>query len=79
MFAYCDGSSFTSDRADPIPVKDKLIYFRGYRNLKAIVKDLLKNKGMDTAEQIMLVGCSAGGKTNKKNIMNEKYMYTCVY
>lgn len=62
MLAYCDGSSFTSDREDPVPVKDKLIYFRGYRNLKAIINDLIKNKGMNVAEQVMLVGCSAGGK-----------------
>jgi len=61
LMAYCDGASFSGDRADPINVDGKLIYFRGFRILKAIMKDLLENKGLNKATEVLLSGSSAGG------------------
>ena len=61
LFAYCDGASFTGDREDPIEVQGKKIYFRGFRILKALVKNLLDVQGMSKATDVLLTGCSAGG------------------
>jgi len=61
FMAYCDGASFAGDLADPIRVNGKLIYFRGYRNLKAIMNDLLHERGMNKATEVLLCGSSAGG------------------
>ena len=61
LFAYCDGAAFAGDVEDPVEVDGKLIYFRGLRNLKAIMNDLLENKGMNRATEVILSGGSAGG------------------
>ena len=48
---------------DPIIVPDKntTLWFRGHRNLIAILDDLLYNKGMMKATDIIVGGCSSGG------------------
>jgi len=60
-FAYCDGASFAGELSDPIIVQGKPVYFRGLRILKAIISDLLNNKGMNKATDVFLTGESAGG------------------
>ncbi|XP_022737900.1 pectin acetylesterase 8-like isoform X2 [Durio zibethinus] len=55
---YCDGSSFTGDVAAVNPVTN--LHFRGARVWLAVMEDLL-GKGMRSAENAVLSGCSAGG------------------
>lgn len=53
---YCDGASFNGDAQD----KDAQLEFRGQRIWSAAMEDLM-SKGMSSAEQALLSGCSAGG------------------
>ncbi|KAL1532305.1 Pectin acetylesterase 8 [Salvia divinorum] len=55
---YCDGSSFTGDVEAVNPATG--LHYRGARVFLAVVKDLLA-KGLKSAENAMLSGCSAGG------------------
>eukprot|EP01052_Picozoa_sp_SAG31_P043295 SAG31_NODE_7166_length_1768_cov_2.164170_2_plen_312_part_00 len=62
---YCDGSSYTSDREEPVSVAatgDK-IFYRGWRILNALIDDWLMQQGMDKAGAVILSGTSAGGLT----------------
>lgn len=43
---------------------------RGYRNLKAIVNHLNKEKGMSTATDVILTGCS-GNKIDSACVCNQ--------
>jgi len=61
VFAYCDGASFTGSRIDPVHVKGKTIYYRGFYNLKGIIHTLLTEFGMNKATEVILAGGSAGG------------------
>jgi len=61
VFAYCDGASFTGAAEEPVVVNNTKLYFRGYFNLQAIMKDLLTNRGMKWATEVLLSGESAGG------------------
>jgi len=56
---YCDGASFSGDAEGEAENGTKL-YFRGLRIWEAVVDELME-KGMDTAKQALLAGCSAGG------------------
>ena len=44
-----------------VPNNNVSLWFRGHRNLIAILDDLLVNKGMMNATDIILGGCSSGG------------------
>jgi hypothetical protein len=69
---YCDGGSFSGNREDSVDTPQyrwpngstsgpvKTLWYRGSRNLDAIVDDL-KVKGMRNASLAVLGGCSAGG------------------
>eukprot|EP01147_Barroeca_monosierra_P004998 gene4997-6947_t len=57
---YCDGSSYSGDRSDPILVKGEKIYFRGFRILNAVLNALMA-RGLSAATDVLLTGCSAGG------------------
>ena len=72
---YCDGGSFSGNREDPVIVSgsgvpaaevNRTLYFRGQRNLDAVI-DELRSRGMGTAAgggeggMAVLAGCSAGG------------------
>ena len=61
FLAYCDGASFSGDVAEPVKVAFGVVYYRGHRILLATIKDLLKNKGLDKATDVFVVGDSAGG------------------
>lgn len=58
---YCDGSSFTGDveKVDPATK----LHYRGARVWQAVVDDLLA-KGMNSANNALISGCSAGGLTS---------------
>ncbi|KAL8138824.1 hypothetical protein V2J09_004825, partial [Rumex salicifolius] len=58
---YCDGSSFTGDVEAVNPVTK--LHFRGSRIWLAVMEELLA-KGMKSAENAILSGCSAGGLTS---------------
>ncbi|CAO2182078.1 unnamed protein product [Urochloa humidicola] len=56
---YCDGASFSGNAEGEAEDGTKL-YFRGLRIWEAVIDELMK-KGMNTAKQALLTGCSAGG------------------
>lgn len=66
---YCDGWSFASDRALPsvVPVTNAsgsfnvTAHFRGRAVLEAVRADLIANRGMGAASEVVVGGCSAGG------------------
>merc|ERR1712113_966838 len=60
---YCDGASYSNNLDDPVFITEKnvTLYFRGHRNLMAIIDDLLINKNMMNATDIIIGGCSSGG------------------
>ncbi|GKU89313.1 hypothetical protein SLEP1_g3466 [Rubroshorea leprosula] len=55
---YCDGASFAGD--GKFDNGTSLLYFRGQRIWEAIIRDILR-KGLATAGNALLSGCSAGG------------------
>ena len=57
----CDGSSFTSARRSVKDVGGEEIYFRGKYILDEIVLDLLENRHLGLATEVVVSGCSAGG------------------
>eukprot|EP00966_Prymnesium_polylepis_P063037 1463027-Prymnesium_polylepis.1 len=64
---YCDGNSFSGNRADPVYVagptsgkSPKPLYFRGRRILDAVLDTLAADYGLRTATDVLLTGCSAG-------------------
>ena len=62
---YCDGFSFASDRSAPsiVPVNatyNATLWFRGLAILESIRDDLL-TRGMGSATDVVVGGCSAGG------------------
>ena len=58
---YCDGASFSGDAAEPNTKTGTTLYFRGRRVLDAMIDALLANHGLDTAEEVLVSGGSAGG------------------
>eukprot|EP01047_Picozoa_sp_COSAG01_P037282 COSAG01_NODE_2954_length_6801_cov_3.612951_1_plen_737_part_00 len=60
---YVDGGSFSGNRSAPVfdPATNRTLYFRGKRILRAVLLDLLGSRGMRSATQMVLSGCSAGG------------------
>ncbi|MCD7457874.1 hypothetical protein HAX54_036487 [Datura stramonium] len=55
---YCDGGSFTGDVEQVDPGTG--LHYRGARIFKAIMEELLA-QGMNTSQNGVLSGCSAGG------------------
>jgi len=56
---YCDGGSFAGD-AEGKDRNGTKLFFRGLRIWEAVVDELM-GKGLATAKQALLSGCSAGG------------------
>ena len=59
FFPYCDGASFSGNRAKPLKFKKKLLYFRGHRIMDVLLDELLQ-RGIGNASEIILAGRSAG-------------------
>jgi hypothetical protein len=58
---YCDGGSFSGNRAEPYKTSSgKLLYFRGKNILEATIQSLL-GSGLSTATHAIFAGASAGG------------------
>mmetsp|Transcript_8619 Transcript_8619/g.26759 ORF Transcript_8619/g.26759 Transcript_8619/m.26759 type:complete len:449 (-) Transcript_8619:23-1369(-) len=65
---YCDGASFSGDVDSPVQVAagthggaNGTVYFRGHRILQRIFEVLMDDYGLDSATDVLLTGCSAGG------------------
>jgi len=58
---YCCGGSFTGDRTDPITVNGSQVWFRGRRNLVALLSYLTEQHGLADATEVLVSGGSAGG------------------
>jgi len=58
---YCDGSSFSGNLENAVVFNNTNLFFRGIRVLNANFADLLQNRGLSNANQVILTGCSAGG------------------
>lgn len=64
---YCDGSSFTGSRAEPVPApsaKNGTLLFRGHANLLATlraVQQLYLQNGKTPLRELVVTGGSAGG------------------
>ena len=62
---YCDGGSFTGALSNqPVQYKNGTFYFRGRGIFDGLFDDLLGNRGMDKATELLYSGCSAGGLTS---------------
>ena len=62
MFWYCDGGSFTGDRVEPaVSSNGKQVWFRGRRNLDAMLHYLRDQHNLGDATEVLLSGGSAGG------------------
>eukprot|EP01083_Nonionella_stella_P088551 246872_1 len=66
ILEYCDGSSLSSDLAEPITITNQSghsvkLYHRGYRILTSFIKHLYYNKGLNASTDIIISGESAGG------------------
>jgi hypothetical protein len=59
-FKYCDGASFSGNNDTVTPVNGTPLYWRGYRNLLAYLKDL-NTKRLQAGTDFVISGCSAGG------------------
>lgn len=58
---YCDGSSFSGNRSDPVQVEGSLLYFRGFRILDSTISELLSDTDLKEASHVVFSGTSAGG------------------
>mmetsp|Transcript_29258 Transcript_29258/g.82555 ORF Transcript_29258/g.82555 Transcript_29258/m.82555 type:complete len:501 (+) Transcript_29258:326-1828(+) len=65
----CDGSSFTSSKTEPYYTDDdgdddddnNFVYLQGHFILESVMADLLEQKYLGHAEEVVIGGCSAGG------------------
>ncbi|CAI5494514.1 unnamed protein product [Closterium sp. Naga37s-1] len=60
---YCDGGGF-SGRRGPVRVhgRNVTLYLEGWKIMKAVLNDLLTNRGLHSATSLLLSGASAGGQ-----------------
>ncbi|GJP51865.1 hypothetical protein CLOM_g10994 [Closterium sp. NIES-68] len=59
---YCDGGGYAG-RAGWRQVNESTsIYMDGWRIMKAVLSDLMDQRGLKSATQVLLSGCSAGGQ-----------------
>jgi len=58
---YCDGASFSGSNSTVTNYQGDNLYFRGAHILNAVIVDLLTNRGLNMATDVVISGCSAGG------------------
>ena len=63
IYTYIIGFGGNRDEPDIVTVNNEqvLLYSRGHRILKGVYKDLLNNRGLSNATDIVITGSSAGG------------------
>ena len=52
------------------------LHWRGKHILKAMIDDLLNNRGLAKATDIVISGCSAGGLASKTHTLTHTHIYT---
>ena len=73
-FAYCDGTSQTSDRDEPLVVRGKPVHMRGRALLDAHLHELeMHYNFLSTATEVIVSGTSAGGMST---FMHSSYIKT---
>jgi len=61
-FKYCDGGSFSGSNASATTIGGgKQLHFRGKHILNGGITDMLQHRGLATAAEVVVSGCSAGG------------------
>jgi len=60
-FKYCDGNSFSGSNSSTTDVGGTTLHWRGKHILRAGITDLLTNRGLANASDVVVSGCSAGG------------------
>jgi len=58
---YCDGGAFSGSNATSTAVSNTTLWFRGKHVLKAMMGDLVGNRGLAAGTDVVVSGCSAGG------------------
>ncbi len=58
---YCDGGSFSGDNETVATYENTSLYFRGKRVRHAVYQALLSSRGIGSATDVVISGCSAGG------------------
>jgi len=58
---YCDGGSFSGNNESATSYNNEKLYFRGFRVLTAMHQDLVASKNLNSASDVVISGCSAGG------------------
>ena len=65
LMMYCDGGSYSGNNATAVPVvfngTERVIHYRGFRNLNFALEVLAKEHGMAEATDVLISGDSAGG------------------
>jgi hypothetical protein len=51
---YCDGASFSGNNASTYPISGTELHFRGHHILNAAMDDLLNNRGLDQATDVVV-------------------------
>ena len=59
---YCDGGVFGGSNSSKTIVDGTEIYFRGANIVNAVIEDLLENKNLKNATDLIITGDSAGGE-----------------
>lgn len=60
-FLYCDGGSFLGNRNNVISHKSKKLYLAGFQVFNALIDYLVEHTELKGADQVILIGSSAGG------------------
>jgi O-palmitoleoyl-L-serine hydrolase len=60
-FKYCDGGSFSGSNSTAEPVGNSTLHWRGKHILNGGITDMLQNRGLAQATEVVVSGCSAGG------------------
>jgi hypothetical protein len=78
---YCDGAEYFGTRPEPIPYKDKKLYFRGTDNVLEQVKYLEDKYDIFRKNKIVITGVSAGGIATYfyANLFKSKSITSLVY
>lgn len=61
LLPYLDGASFSGHVEAPVVVNGTAIYFRGHDILNAVLDALLTTEGLAAADELLIMGGSAGG------------------
>ena len=59
---YCDGSNHQGHKEDPYDINGTKLYFRGYKNVLAVLHYAKEHLGLFTAKEVLLAGSSAGAQ-----------------